>query len=265
MTLANGVVVTARGSGPGVLWVHGYSITSALWEPLWAQLPGMRHHAVDLPGHGESAPLAPDENLYTLGARLAGHALAEGIVHLVGLSLGSTVALQVALSAPQAFATLTMGAPAIGGGPAEAAVGVRFREMLQMERQLGRGPWLAERWTVSPPDLFTAARRDAALWARVWPVVAAHRWDELPGFAIARLATPVQPLERIAALECRLMAMTGTRDMPAFVETARLLEQTLPGTVSAVLEGVGHMCMLEAPVAAAAHLRRFWNARPGAA
>lgn len=262
MTLDGGISVTAQGEGPGVFWVHGYSITSALWEPLFARLPGMRHHAVDLPGHGASAPLRPDDDLYTLGARLADYAKAERIAHLVGLSLGSTVALQMALSAPDAFETLAMGAPAIGGGPVEAAVGVRFRELRQLEAQLGRGPWLAERWTTSPPDLFTEARRNPDLWEKVWPVIAAHRWDELPGFAIARLALPVQPLPRIAALGCRLLVITGSRDMPAFVETARLLEQTLAGTLSAVLTGTGHMCMLEAPEAAATALRMYWSGEP---
>lgn len=256
--MTDGLAIHVTGDGPGVLWVHGYTITSALWRPLWSLLPGLTHHAVDLPGHGASAPLAPAETLYTLGARLAEYAQARGIRHVVGLSLGSTIALQVALSAPNAFDSLVMGAPAIGGGPTEPAVGARFHELLALDSQLGRGPWLADRWVRDPPDLFTQAKKNPALWAEVWPVIAAHRWDELPGFAIARLATPAQSPKAISALPCRILTMIGSQEMPAFVQTAALLGRLHVGLRQIQLHGVGHMCMLEAPEAAAAHLRAFW-------
>lgn len=248
------------GAGPVVMWVHGYTLTSALWQPLWMRLPGFAHVGVDLPGHGGSAPLRPGEDLISLGARLADWAQAEGVRHLVGLSLGSTVALQVALAAPGAFETLTMAAPAIGGGPAEASVGERFKEMRQMEAQLGRGPWLAERWMASPPHLFTTARADPALWAEVAPVVRAHGFDELPDFAIARLATPRQPLDRIAALGCRVLLLIGDRELPAFAETARLLAARCRHARLRTLDGAGHLCLLERPGPATALLARHWQA-----
>jgi pimeloyl-ACP methyl ester carboxylesterase len=251
-----------HGADDRVLWVHGYTIDSSLWEELWKSLPGWEHIGPDLPGHGLSAPLEANENLVTLGRDLGAWAVANGVRHVVGLSLGSTVALQVALSFPDAFDTLTLGAPALGGGPVEAAVGVRYVELLHMLGQLGRGPWLMDRWISSPPDLFTYARKQPALWRRVQDVIARHSWAELPGFQIARLATWPQPLAEVAAIRARLLLLIGEHELPAFVETASILQASTASACTIVLPGCGHLCMLEAPERSAAEIAAHWRNEP---
>ncbi len=241
-----------------MLWVHGYTIDTSLWRPLWDRLPGWRHIGVDLPGHGASSPLSSEDSLPSLARRLADWSERAQVRHVVGLSLGSTVALQVVLERPDAFETLTMGAPAIGGGPAEADVGRRYVELLNMREQLGNGPWMAHRWMTSPPHLFTHARAKP-LWPEVEAAVARHAWDELPGFAIGRLATHPQPLDAIAALRARLLLLVGEWELPAFVETARLIQSAKPRCATHRLPDAGHLCMLEAPDAAAPLLAAHWS------
>jgi pimeloyl-ACP methyl ester carboxylesterase len=253
---------TQGSNGPLALWIHGYTIDSSLWDELWQLLPGWRHVGIDLPGHGASAPLAPGETLATLGRRISGWAAAVGVQHIVGLSLGSTIALQVALEAPAAFETLTLGAPAIGGGPVEPEVGRRYKELHQMKQQLGRGSWLADRWTSSPPDLFSYARRRDDLWPKLEAVVNRHSWDELPGFAMARLATGKQSLAAISRIRARLLLLVGEWELPAFVETARLIASVSTGCRQQTLPGAGHLCMLEAPHLAARLIEEHWQARP---
>ncbi|SFU76700.1 Pimeloyl-ACP methyl ester carboxylesterase [Methylobacterium sp. 174MFSha1.1] len=245
--------------GPCVLWIHGYTIDSSLWRGLWDALPGCRHLAVDLPGHGASPPLRAEETLATLGRRLARWAVAEGVRHVVGLSLGSTVALQVAIEAPDAFETLTLGAPAFGGGPVEGEVGRRYAELRHLHRDLGHGPWLADRWMVSPPDLFTAAKGKPLLWPDIARVVRRHRWEELPDFAIARIATWPQPLASIRRIRARGRIFIGSSEMPAFVETAFILESALEQAEIVRLDDAGHLCMIETPLAAAETLRLDWG------
>src|SRR4029077_8416311 len=52
-----GLGTRSTGSGPTVLWIHGYTLDSSLWADLWQRLPGYRHIGVDLPGHGSSGPV----------------------------------------------------------------------------------------------------------------------------------------------------------------------------------------------------------------
>jgi 2-succinyl-6-hydroxy-2,4-cyclohexadiene-1-carboxylate synthase len=253
-----------RGAGERILWVHGYTIDSSLWQELWERLPDWEHIGPDLPDHGMSAPLDADENLVTLGRELGEWARDNGVRHVVGLSLGSTIALQIVLSFPQAFESLTLGAPALGGGPVEASVGVRYVELLRMLEQIGPGPWLANRWMTSPPDLFTYARKHPALWHTLQNVIARHGWAELPGFQIARLATWPQRLADVAAIRARLLLLIGEHEMPAFVETARILEATVAGSRSVVLPGCGHLCMLEEPDRSALEIGAHLSNKPAA-
>src|ERR1700760_2104480 len=103
------------GSGPAVLWLHGYTMDSSVWTELWDRLPGWRHVGVDLPGHGQSPPLVPGLTLADLAAQAAEVAKATSAHLVVGLSLGSSVALQLAIDRPDLVRRLVVGAPTIAG------------------------------------------------------------------------------------------------------------------------------------------------------
>ena len=77
------------GAGEAVLWLHGYTMDSRIWEEAWALLPGPRHLGLDLPGHGGSPP-APGLDLPALGRRVAEVARAAAPGSPCGSSLAST-------------------------------------------------------------------------------------------------------------------------------------------------------------------------------
>jgi pimeloyl-ACP methyl ester carboxylesterase len=81
-----------------VLWIHGYTLDSTLWDEIWSLLPNWTHYGIDLPGHGRSPALSPGARLRDLGERLSAAACARDIRHLVGLSCES--ALKGPLSKP---------------------------------------------------------------------------------------------------------------------------------------------------------------------
>src|SRR5258708_16163129 len=110
--------VETVGRGAAVLWIHGYTMDSSLWRPLWELLPGFRHVGVDLPGHGRSGPLRPDATLPGLAAMLARLARAQRAPPGVAISLGSCVALQLAIEWPALIDRLAVGAATIAGAPA---------------------------------------------------------------------------------------------------------------------------------------------------
>lgn len=82
-------VNTAGTSGPPVLWLHGYTMTSQIWSVLWRLLPYRCHLGVDLPGHGRSPAMRADLTLPEVADQVAGIARTYGARDIVGLSFGS--------------------------------------------------------------------------------------------------------------------------------------------------------------------------------
>lgn len=256
-----GIRCRIRPGGPdAVLWIHGYTLDAGLWDPIWSLLPRQTHVGIDLPGHGGSPVLDPGTRLADIGERLAGAACARHIRHVVGLSFGSLFALEIGLLRPAAFATLTLAAPVVGGGPTDPAVGLRYRDLSALFRQRGLGPWMTELWMREPPGTF--AHAGPALRQCLAATIDRHAWSELadPGSGIGALAREVQEVAALTRSSARLMVVTGEHELPAFRATAHRLLAIRPDAVGAELAGAGHLGLLHAPEAAAALLDRFWDA-----
>ncbi|HEY0934355.1 MAG TPA: alpha/beta hydrolase [Trebonia sp.] len=112
---------------PAVIFVHGNSSSARTWLPLLDGRFGQRFRclALDLPGHGQSAPAAnpADYSLPGYAAALAGFAQALGVpgAVLVGWSLGGHIALEAAPALPDAAGLVIFGAPPLGSAAAFAA------------------------------------------------------------------------------------------------------------------------------------------------
>ncbi len=109
-------------NGTPVLFVHGNWGTASWWEPLLSRLPaGHRGLAYDVRGRGTTT--GPDSSyaIDGLAADLLAFATAVGAerFHLVGHSLGTAIAMQAALDAPDRVRSLAAIAPAwVDGMPA---------------------------------------------------------------------------------------------------------------------------------------------------
>lgn len=126
------------GSGPDLALIHGWGLCSAAWEPLVEALAQRcRVHLIDLPGYGRTSANDAD---FAQTAQALIESLPTGVT-LCGWSLGSMLALQAALLAPQQVARLIL----VGATPS----------FMQRDR------WRA----AQPPDLldaFAAAVADNA-------------------------------------------------------------------------------------------------------
>ena len=95
----NGVrlAVEQRGTGPAVLFVHGFPLDRTIWQHQLDSLTGYRRIAPDLRGMGQSD--APDlgYSMSTYAEDLVGilDAVGEGQVVLCGLSLGGYIAFEL--------------------------------------------------------------------------------------------------------------------------------------------------------------------------
>jgi pimeloyl-ACP methyl ester carboxylesterase len=233
--------------GPAVVWVHGYTMDSSVWDELWSLLPGWHHVGVDLPGHGRSRPLAPGERMRDLGRQVAGVCARHGARHLVGLSFGSTVALQAAIEAPGALSSLVLGAPAVAGAGTDPAAEVRYAQLAQLYARFGPGPHMTTLWMSSPPDIFRGLRQHPRRWERLRTVIDRHRWQELTDGAMRSLAEHVQSPAELARIEAGTLVLLGAADMPAFRRSAAVVSRCVARCRAVEVAGAGHLCLLERP------------------
>jgi len=233
--------------GERVLWIHGYTMDSSIWDELWTHLPGFHHLAVDLPCHGASPPGPAGETLPQLGERLAAWAIARQVRHLVALSFGTMIALQMALSEPEAFAALVLAAPALAGGPTERAVERRYEDVIRVHATHGPGPHLGELWMRTPPDVFKGARQRPALWGPLSSVVLRHGWAELEDGSMLTLVGHRQRPRDLGAIDAATLVVAGDGELPAFRLCAEILARSMPRCERAALTGAGHLCLIEDP------------------
>src|SRR5260370_23632862 len=233
------------GGGAGVLWIHGYTLDSSSWSELWGLLPHGRHIGIDSPGHAASMPLKKGDDLAALARRLGQFALDREVRHIVALSFGTLVALQIAIEFPESFASVTLGAPAVGAGPQEAEVGARYEELTEMHQRHGFSPELRRRWMESPPNIFKGADALPELRARLWRSVGRHGWWELADRSYVRLSNYQQPKEALRRIGASVLVLVGENELPAFKRCAELIRREVRNCRRIYLPGAGHLCMLE--------------------
>lgn len=250
---------TAVGTGDKVLWIHGYTMDSSLWSELWHHLPGFHHIGIDLPYHG--AAQAPSE-AFTMPdfARMIGElALSQGVKHVIGLSLGAVLALQVATELPDAFKTITLGSASLSHGPNDPQAGPHYWRVIALLQQRGVGPWLTKQWMQYPPDIFKGAANHPELWQRLEQVIDRHSWAEMKVPFMTKLTQyrQIDNMDRIAAIQSPTLLIVGDDEMPAFKHAASMLQQTLPNCRCEYLPNAGHLCLLEQPLASARLIEEF--------
>lgn len=235
------------GDGPAVLWVHGYTMSAAIWAPLWERLPGFRHIGVDLPGHGRSPAMAVGTTRASMAGQLNAVARAHGAERLVALSMSTLVAFEALIAGDHPFTKVVVAAPTLAGMETADGAAERYRQLFIMRRAGAPRELMNDVWMASPPDIFTGLRRHPSAFQGVADVVAGHSWKELETGAMALVGEGVQEPSSIAPVEGQLLVVVGDDDMPAFRKVARQVHASVPGSRLVELAGAGHLPLLEVP------------------
>jgi pimeloyl-ACP methyl ester carboxylesterase len=257
--------VTDRGAGEPVLLITGWTISSAVFDPVAElYLPHVRIIAYDHRGTGRSAPWPAPVSMALLAADAA-RVLDDREVaraHVVGLSMGAAVALELAVRMPHRVKSLVLvgGGP---GGPATATPGVRAAAgtvgTVLSDTARHRQLWPAA-------ALFSPQFRDEHpdKVSEYMPYFAAHRappwmagWQTLAVACFSRRGS-------LARVRAATLVLHGEHDVMAPVANARLLADGIPGAELHVMPDAGHAVPLEHP-AASAELLIDWVARHAAA
>jgi pimeloyl-ACP methyl ester carboxylesterase len=231
------------GSGHPLVLIHGFTLDTRMWDDQF-EVFAERYQVLryDLRGFGKSA--VPTDAPYTHPDDL--HALMThlGIEHayIVGLSLGGAVAVDFAVTYPEATDILIpVDAALIGGyewveGRPSSAVSAQAQ---QAGLQAAKTFWLQH-------PLFARAREQPAVAARLAAMVEDysgwHLINEDPG----RLLEP-PAIQRLATITAPTLVIVGEQDVLDFHRVADIMVERIAGAKKVVMLGVGHMANMEDP------------------
>jgi 2-succinyl-6-hydroxy-2,4-cyclohexadiene-1-carboxylate synthase len=262
LDVADGLAARALpGPGTKVLWIHGYTLDSRSWREMWRRLPGWQHIGLDLPAHGDSAPIGPTDDLRQLGRKVIGFCREQDIRHVVALSFGTLTAIQAAIEAPAYFHSLVLGAPTLAGGPSDPEVGMTYSRLQHLYSTTGPGPEMKAIWMSC--IAWNGIETQPALREELGQLVADHGWTELDDWAILRLLQPAHDVQDLRRIRTPVLILIGDHDLPAFHACADILEREVPRCARVTLEDTGHLCMLQSPAPSAAAIEAHLRAHDG--
>jgi pimeloyl-ACP methyl ester carboxylesterase len=249
----------SQGGGPPVIFVHGNSSSARTWSPVMSGPFGQRFRclALDLPGHGESAPASEsaDYSIPGYAAVLAGFAQATGAANavIVGWSLGGHIALEAAPALPQAAGYVIFGAPPVASadqmGAAflpNPAMNVGFTPEVDQEQARAFAASFTTPGSTLSLDEFTAdiLRTDGTARAGLIASIGAGRFAD----EIAIVTALQQPLAILQGEGEQLVSLDYLRQLSI---------PTLWRGAVQVIPGAGHAPQQEAPEAFSALLEQF--------
>ena len=256
MTQLGSTHVRATGAGTPLVLIHGVGLDLEIWEPLVPRLQqGRRVIRYDMQGHGLSEKPSGPYHLADFVSqfdRLAG-ALGLDRFDVAGFSLGALVAAAFTAQCPARVTRLAMVSSIYDRNPAQrAAVAQRLAQVEAGEIDSSIAAAI-ERW-LTPG--FRASRPDAAI-AIQQRLRTNDRAAYLASYRVFATADP----EIIAAVErirCPTLVLTGEEDVGSTPAMARALAARLPDATLAILPGLRHLPMIEAPEKVADALDRFF-------
>lgn len=243
----NGVslVVDVRGRGPAILFIHGYPLSHAVWEPQLAGLEGWTRIAPDLRGMGRSD--APDlgYSMATYAEDLLELLSALGVERAVlcGLSMGGYVAFEILRRAPERVRGLIL---VDTRAAADTAEGRKGREAALATAREGGSAAIAE--SMLPRILAPSApAENPALVEQVRHMMAATPVAGLTG-AIGALRDRPDSTALLPTLgSLPTLVLVGEHDQITPPETVRAMADAIPGARFEVVKGAGHLPTLERP------------------
>jgi pimeloyl-[acyl-carrier protein] methyl ester esterase len=237
-----------------VALVHGWGMNPAVWDPLAAELPGLRLTALALPGHGDDRDDASEATLAQWAHQLLERAPAHAV--WVGWSLGGLVALRAALLQPERVRALLLVAatPRFRGG-ADWPAGLAPELIDGFVAELERHPeatlqrFLALQVLGAQRSRGVLRTLEALVQSRPRPSLSALR----TGLGILRDADLRAELPRLRVPSHWIW---GGGDRIVAVAQAEAVQHLLPGAGMEQLPGAGHAIPLTRPGALAAMVER---------
>jgi len=241
-----------RGTGPAILFLHGYPLDRTLWRHQLGAFDGWRTLAPDLRGLGRSD--APD-----LGYSMATYA--DDLVALLdAIGVDDVVLCALSMGGYVAFEFVRQHRPRVRGlvlvdtrAGADSAEGRKGRDTAMADLREGGPPLIAEQML---PRLLGPKAPDA-LRDEVRAMMASAPAAGLHGALAAMRDRPdsTELLPTLAGLPT--LVVVGAEDRLTPPRDAEAMAKGIPGARLVVIAEAGHLAPLEQPQVFNGHLRSF--------
>lgn len=253
MPTAAGLYYFAHGEDlrdrPPVLVLHGAGGSNLSWPPQIRRLSGQRMFTLDLPGHGKSEGVgSQDITEYSKAVLEFMKALRLSSVVLVGFSMGSAIALLLALQ----YKKRVLGLGLLGSG-AKMRVAASTLEL-----------------TSNPSTFLSAVEKviensyssnvDLRIKELAIQQMTETRQAVLYGDFLA--CDEFDAMERVSKIKVPTLLISGSADRMMPPNRAEYLHDQIEGAQLHIIEGAGHMVMIERPDEVAGLLGEFLDQIP---
>ncbi|MGH7678236.1 MAG: alpha/beta fold hydrolase [Gemmatimonadaceae bacterium] len=229
-----------RGSGPPVVFVHGYTQNMSIWDDqMPAFAPRYRVIRYDVRGFGKSAgDVDPTTNAFDLATLLDSLRIPRATI--IGLSMGAAIALNFAVNYPTRVNALVL----YGAGPTDdfpvpgpPALFALFQELPRVVKAHGldsmRKVLFASEIAWNPPNRPDVDRKLMKAWE---------------GYTARELLDPKPPsgrvpptrLAQVNAVRVPTLLVHGDHELAWFRQFNDTLQARLPNARRAVIENGGH-------------------------
>jgi 3-oxoadipate enol-lactonase len=254
-TTPAGLYYEVSGYGDPIVLIHAFSIDRRMWAPQIAALEG-RYRVIryDLRGHGRStapaAAYAPHDDLRSVLD-------SSGVTRatLIGLSAGSTLAIDFAIAHPDRVTRLILASPGLNGHVPSPPL--TWTQPVFQAAGEGDAEKAARLWAETP---IMALRSDLS----AVPTVRALVMDNMKLWTFrTNPARPLAPpaIGRLAEIKSPTLVILGGGDLPHIKEIAGLLAKGIAGARLVTIPGAGHIVNLDAPDAFNRAATEFLEAR----
>lgn len=241
-----------RGSGPALLFVHGFPLDGTLWRHQAAAFPGWRTLIPDLRGLGRSD--APDlgYSLATYADDLAGLLDAIGVddVVLAGLSMGGYIGFEFLRRHRSRVRGLVL---IDTRAQADSAEGRKGRETAMTDVREGGAALIADQML---PRLFAPSAPET-LRDEVRAMMAAAPVAGILGALAAMRDRPDSTGMLPSLVGLPTLVVVGAEDRMTPPKDAEAMAKAIPGARLAIIPHAGHLAPLEQPEAFNKHLTSF--------
>ena len=253
MPTAAGIYYFAHGEEfldrPPVLLLHGAGGSHLSWPPQVRRLSGQRMFTLDLPGHGKSEGVGR-QDIAEYGQAIIEFmkALRLSKAVLVGFSMGSAIALSLALQ----YRRRVLGLVLVGAG-GKMRVAPALLEM------------------ASSPSTFPSAAQatidnsySASVDPRVKELALAQMLETRPAVLYGDFLAcdAFDMMEQLDKFRVPTLLICGSEDRMTPPNRSEYLQEHLKGAQLHIVQGAGHMAMIEQPDEVANQLSAFLDCLP---
>ena len=229
---------------PPLILIHGAGGTNLHYPPELRRLNGFQVAALDLPGHGKSEGLGKQTiNDYMKSIQDFMDAINLPAAVIIGHSMGSAIALQLALNAPDRVLALVL----LGSG-SRLRVAPSILDSTSTEETFSLAVKTIIEWSFGPDtpprlkELATERMQETRPTVLHGDFVACNEFDA---------GDPLAEIEKPTLILC------GTEDKMTPPKYSKYLHEHLPNSELLLVDGAGHMVMLEKPHEVAEAIEHF--------